>query len=305
MDLLSQMFFRLRKPSKREKNGLWKLSPDEGNTESHATIDIIAIHGLGGDAFGTWTDEDGKLWLRDFLPARLTNARIFTYGYDSAVAFSKSSAEIDDFARDLLQRVKLARSSEEHRGSPLYFICHSLGGLVLKQALNLDNENKDANGGGDAQLLAWLRGVVFMGTPHAGSDVAFWGALAGRLLHTASLGTSTNRGLLKLLRKDSTFLGALSLRFAMENPQIRILSFYELEKFPFLNCRIVEKSSAQLHLPNETALPIQADHRAMCRFGDSTSQKYRAVEDAISELLRLTQTVGGLVDSGIIDGEYS
>lgn len=95
---------------------------------------IIAIHGLGGDAYRTWTDENDKFWLRDFLPARLKDARIFTYGYDSVVAFSKSSGEVDDFARDLLQKVKAIRSPATEHERPLYFICHSLGGIVVKQA---------------------------------------------------------------------------------------------------------------------------------------------------------------------------
>jgi hypothetical protein len=95
---------------------------------------IIAIHGLGGDAYGTWAHDNGKLWLRDFLPSQIPEARILTYGYDSEVAFSKSSAEVDDFARDLLQRLKSVRKSAEERARPLFFICHSLGGILFKQA---------------------------------------------------------------------------------------------------------------------------------------------------------------------------
>jgi hypothetical protein len=94
---------------------------------------IVAIHGLGGDAYGTWTHENGKLWLQDFLPFQIPEARILTYGYDSMVAFSKSSADVDDFARDLLQRLKSVRKAAEERARPLYFICHSLGGILFKQ----------------------------------------------------------------------------------------------------------------------------------------------------------------------------
>ena len=105
------------------------------------------------------------------------------------------------------------------------------------QALNIAHGNKTTNNG-DAHIIKWLSGVVFMGTPHAGSGVAFWASLAGKLLNTASLGTSTNKGLLELLCRDSRFLEGLSRRFAVENPQLRILTFYELEKFSFLNCRV-------------------------------------------------------------------
>ena len=49
--------------------------------------------------------------------------------------------------------------------------------------------------------------------------------------------------------------------------------------------QIVEKESAQVGLVNESLIPIQADHRAMARFRDAKSQKYRAVEDAIVNLI--------------------
>jgi len=102
-------------------------------TDAKLSHSVFAIHGLGGDKFGTWT-ENGKLWLRDFLPTRLPEARIFTYGYNSVVAFSKSAAQVDDFARDFLHRVQLHRKSEQERSRPMVFICHSLGGILFKQA---------------------------------------------------------------------------------------------------------------------------------------------------------------------------
>jgi len=56
-----------------------------------------------------------------------------TYGYNSVVAFSKSTAQVDDFARDFLQRVKGVRRSAEEKSRALVFICHSLGGILFKQ----------------------------------------------------------------------------------------------------------------------------------------------------------------------------
>jgi hypothetical protein len=113
--------------------------------------------------------------------------------------------------------------------------------LILSKALNIAHSKK-THIKDYAHLLKWLSGVVFMGTPHSGSDVAFWASLAAKLLSTASFGTSTNKGLLRLLCRDSAFLGSLSRRFAVENPQLPVLTFYELEKFAFLNCRVRCKS---------------------------------------------------------------
>ncbi|KAF1924628.1 uncharacterized protein M421DRAFT_36145, partial [Didymella exigua CBS 183.55] len=44
-------------------------------------VDIVAIHGLNGDAYTTWQHENGTLWLRDLLPNDLPGSRVFTYGY--------------------------------------------------------------------------------------------------------------------------------------------------------------------------------------------------------------------------------
>lgn len=94
---------------------------------------VVAIHGLGGDAYRTWTHENKKLWLQDFLPSQVPEARILSYGYDSTVAFSKSSAGIDDFSRDFLYRLKTVRNSTQENARPIFFICHSLGGILFKQ----------------------------------------------------------------------------------------------------------------------------------------------------------------------------
>jgi hypothetical protein len=116
---------------------------------------IIAVHGLNGHAYGTWTCcEDSRaniepMWLRDFLPNQLPSARILVYGYNSAVMGPNSGVSgVRDFALDLLQRITDNRVEEKVRRSayfgpatdclqdptrPIIFICHSLGGIVVKQ----------------------------------------------------------------------------------------------------------------------------------------------------------------------------
>jgi len=49
-----------------------------------ANVDIIAVTGLGGHAFGSFRSMDGMLvWLRDFAPKDIPQARFITYGYDT------------------------------------------------------------------------------------------------------------------------------------------------------------------------------------------------------------------------------
>ena len=53
------------------------------------SVDVVAVHGLNGHREKTWTADNGKLWLRDLLPSRLSRARILTYGYDSRTRSSE------------------------------------------------------------------------------------------------------------------------------------------------------------------------------------------------------------------------
>ena len=64
---------------------------------------VVAVHGLGGDAFTTWTHpKSKKFWLRDFLPQQLPDARIMTLGYNADAAFGQSVATVVDHAKSLL-----------------------------------------------------------------------------------------------------------------------------------------------------------------------------------------------------------
>ena len=45
------------------------------------------------------------MWLKDFLPKEVPDARILTFGYNSGLAFSGTTSKLDDFASLLLNRL--------------------------------------------------------------------------------------------------------------------------------------------------------------------------------------------------------
>lgn len=98
-----------------EKYGLILLNEDAGQQAPEHTCDVVAVHGLGGGAYKTWIHDNGKLWLRDFLPVDLPGARIFTYGYNSALVFSRETGTLRDYARALLEDIRSERTLPEVR----------------------------------------------------------------------------------------------------------------------------------------------------------------------------------------------
>ena len=62
----------------------------------------------------TWThDSTGKLWLQDFLPHTIPNARIMSFGYDSKVVGSRSVIGMMENANSFLTQLSLRRGSDE------------------------------------------------------------------------------------------------------------------------------------------------------------------------------------------------
>jgi hypothetical protein len=94
----------------------------DGITVLHAgskpDLDIIAVHGLNGNAMDTWTatgDARPVMWLRDLLPHTqpFGNARIMTFGYNSEWADKRCLSGLSEWSDDLLDRVCSVRTMEE------------------------------------------------------------------------------------------------------------------------------------------------------------------------------------------------
>ncbi|KAK8101508.1 hypothetical protein PG999_011882 [Apiospora kogelbergensis] len=244
---------------------------DPGSAEA---IDIVAIHGLNGHWDTTWTDEaTNKNWLKDFLPLKFPSARVLSFSYNSVVQFSKAVADISDFAEQLLTGLDSIRTTVAEQGRPLFFICHSLGGIAF---------NRIYEGEQYLHLRGPIQGVAFFGTPHRGSNVASFGGIFGRILKSFSLGTSTNLKLLKDLEVECMTQAYLGLRCHW----LRIVSFYELDKLPFMSSLVVEKESAVLGAKHERAIPTDGDHRTICRFSSMEEPRMRTVLTELRSLIK-------------------
>ena len=209
--------------SDKEQIGLFELL----NSDTAKAVDVVAVHGLQGDAYKTWTHENRTLWLRDLLPAEVPSARIMTFGYESAWAFSNSVSGIEHKALDLLNRLSAKRNDDTHR-RPIVFICHSLGGIVVKKALILAHERSSYPEFKD--ILTNTKAIAFLAVPHKGSGTAWWGNFAANALKGASIGLSTNTALVADLKKNSSALTDIQKQSIERIKHLNMYTFYEMLK---------------------------------------------------------------------------
>jgi hypothetical protein len=151
---------------------------------------------------GSWQPrgpDKSFMWIRDALPSQ--GIRFILYGYDTALVGSKSFQGIDDLAISLINTLK-AGGWGSIGSKPLLFLAHSLGGVVLKQALVM----LAGSGAVEVALLAKTKGAIFFGVPSEGMQIPDICAM---------LGDQPNKhALVHDISDGSNFLPQLELQFA-------------------------------------------------------------------------------------------
>ena len=173
------------------------------------------------------------MWLRDSLPQDLQKTKLWTYGYDSAIAWSSSVSGITDFARDLLERLLPLRLTAHGAECTFIFICHSLGGIVFKKALTLAVLVPDYK-----VLLGQVKAVVFMGTPHRGSRISSYVTPLTRIVNAALFTPAVRSTLIGSLQSLSRDLSEIAEMAAVPLSKIPAISFYEQKRMSFTNCLV-------------------------------------------------------------------
>lgn len=69
-----------------------------------------------------------------------------------------------------------------------------------------------------------------MGTPHRGSDGAYWAGFLDRAIRATQLGFAGNNRLLSSLQANSQALADISAQFVERAARLRIVTFFEREK---------------------------------------------------------------------------
>ena len=143
-----------------------------------------------------------------------------TFGYNAAYTGDATSGRIRDFGKQLLEALKIER--EQCQSRPLLFVCHSLGGLVVKRAMIEASPAKARH----VDIFNSACGIVFLATPHRGSSKASIGKM---LVNISKVSLRQNKTqLLAELERDNPSLTDLTEDFSRLHSHFQIASAYEL-----------------------------------------------------------------------------
>lgn len=126
---------------------------------------------------------------------------------------------------------------QKHGTTPIIFVAHSLGGLVVKQALL--NARDDIT---FEPVKQCTYGLVFFGTPHRGGRGAAFGMLAAKIAKFVSADRADN-DLLECLKSNSLFTQEASDRFSHQLENYKVISFFETKPMKLGILGIAEVSS--------------------------------------------------------------
>ncbi|OJD33672.1 uncharacterized protein BKCO1_2800031 [Diplodia corticola] len=266
------------------------LTPLHSVEDSHADLVIVALSGLNGHAYGSFKRKGGEyMWLRDDLCRWLPKAHVYIYGYDTAMEHSDSFQTLYDLGASLKSTLTALLRPEDtnYSPTPLVLIGHSLGGLIVKEALCQMSEGKNVEEKG---ILKSLQAVLLFGTPNQGMNIeSLIPMVDGQAneLFVRSLGCDSAE-----LRRQ----GIVWHRVFVERrddkitPLLEVFSFYETMNSPTAikadgkwkmagaPAKLVDRNSAthgqSFDGNNHYVHPINRNHSELVKFTSPTDEVY-------------------------------
>ncbi|KAF8236873.1 hypothetical protein L208DRAFT_1250112, partial [Tricholoma matsutake] len=249
---------------------------------------IVLVHGLRGHRTKTWT-KDNVCWPRDLLSKEetLSHIRVLTFGYDANVVSLTTPASLNSLLEHSVNLLnELAR--ERKQGAPgrnsTIFVAHSLGGLIVKDALDYSDRHKDTKSV-LAPIFPATKGIIFLGTPHRGSGKSSLARVIATIAQVAL--QSTNSDLIRDLERDSQTLDRIRDSFSaiLDRRNLTVWSFEEELPMGMGIGLVVSRESAILGDARENRDSIHADHVGMSKFSTTSDAGYKKILHAVEVLV--------------------
>ncbi|CAG7935894.1 unnamed protein product [Penicillium nalgiovense] len=244
-------------------------------------IDLIFVHGLGGNSRKTWSKSSllSHFWPKEWLPKdpAFNNVRIHSYGYDSHYLKGKQDClNIHHIGKSFLSALSTSPYITNFKTN-IVVIGHSMGGLVMKKAYILAKQ--DAM---HTTLAGRITALYFLATPHRGADSA---KTLKNLLKVAY-----DRAYVADLEPNSGAIQVINDEFRHFSADLELWSFYETQDMRLFSSLIVDPESAVLGYREEKQIPMTADHRSICKFDTPEDPNYVLLRNSLAYTVRRTAT---------------
>ncbi|KAL2789174.1 hypothetical protein BJX66DRAFT_339601 [Aspergillus keveii] len=210
--------------------------------------------------------------------------RAFFYNYDSFWKRDAVHTRLSSLGSELLNNLSLTvRSNEKTANRALIFVGYSYGGLVIKQALVQATANYRLK-----DIVDKTSGITFLGTPHRGSKLTFWGSLAAKLLRPLgsdeTLITEATYDSLNLMDLHNAFVKALDRR-------VRDFNFYETRESNFFNWWFFDWS--EFCVPEQSAtypgdlvenISLRVDHSGLNKYA-MRNEAYHSIALGLNDVM--------------------
>ncbi|KAI2622037.1 hypothetical protein GGS21DRAFT_535264 [Xylaria nigripes] len=226
------------------------------------------------------------LWPRDLLPSSCPEARIITWGYRSLHSGNMPvpvQPDLFSHAEALLRDLACLRQSTGAQRRPLIFIAHSLGGVIVKEALyQAEFHSVKWN----RFILSSIAAVIFFGCPHRTMErEPDRDAVVS--MAEATLSTKTERPVLSALCGVNNPRWGEAQRSFIQlwyHFNFVVKTYQEIQgdanKSTNSNTRLNELGNAKEH-----AETLPANHRTMCQFKSNKDAGFQSLEKILVDIV--------------------
>ena len=183
------------------------------------------------------------------------------------------------------------RALSNARERPIIFVCHGLGGVLVKKALAYSATRISNKVEHLYSICMSTYAILFMGTPHNGVENTAWQVLARG---PPAAGPAPSN-LLNALAKNSETLQNVTDEFAPLVKQYHIFFFWEGVETDFGSTKgyVVREDSAAPIWDNTERSTLHATHSLMCKFSDRHSTDFLTVLAALLRYAREAKAIIG------------
>ncbi|RKL24684.1 hypothetical protein BFJ68_g685 [Fusarium oxysporum] len=258
---------------------------DNSFADQKDLVDLVFVHGLGGNLRTTWKKEGTtEPWFTkpEFLGRLEDSVRVLSFGYNAHRFGDVANTRIIHHANDLLRNLVLKRLDH-----PAILLCAT---------------NDDWKGVKQA-----TKSIIFMGTPHMGSEKAEDLVVVQKLASLMKLQTAVATNLTKELRAFSNSVQDINMEFTIDvHRSIKLLCCYEShpQRLPNGTKEIVSKSCGQDYPANVAKIvpqwsavlqgvdniDLNCTHSGLPKFASPLHPRFELFWGEVERLVRLAES---------------